>query len=58
MEGKIIYLIVENEPDSLVYEKKGNNEKSKKDLDHIITVDLEEGIKKTIEWQKKIYKIK
>ena len=28
---KIIYLIVENEPDSLVYEKKGNNEKFEKD---------------------------
>ena len=28
---KIIYLIVENEPDSLIYEKKGNNETFEKD---------------------------
>ena len=39
-------------------DKKGDNEKAKKDLGHRVTVDLREGIKRTIEWQRKEYGIK
>ena len=35
--------------------KKADNSRAKKDLDHKCTVDLHEGIKRTIEWQRKIY---
>jgi len=35
--------------------KKGDNTKAKKDLGHKCTVSLKEGIKRTIEWQKKVY---
>ena len=54
-DSKVEYINIESHN---TLDKKGNNEKSKKDLNHTITVDLEEGIKKTIEWQKKIYNIK
>lgn len=36
-------------------DKKGNNEKAKRDLNYKTTVPLKLGITKTIEWQKKIY---
>ena len=35
--------------------KKGDNTKAKKDIGFKQTVCLSEGIKRTIEWQKKIY---
>ena len=38
-------------------DKKGSNEKAKKDLGHEVTISLKEGIKKTIEWQKREYEI-
>ena len=38
-----------------ILEKKADNFKAKKDLGHKPTISLKEGIKKTIEWQKKIY---
>lgn len=36
-------------------DKKSDNAKAKRDLDHQVTVGLEEGIPNTIEWQKKVY---
>lgn len=36
-------------------DKLSNNEKAKRDLDHKCTVTLEEGIPRTIEWQKEVY---
>lgn len=36
-------------------DKKTNPEKAIRDLDHKATVSLEEGIKRTIEWQRKVY---
>jgi dTDP-glucose 4,6-dehydratase len=36
-------------------DKKTDNAKAKRDLDHKVTVKLEEGIPNTIEWQKKVY---
>ncbi|NDJ34805.1 MAG: NAD(P)-dependent oxidoreductase [Chloroflexi bacterium] len=36
-------------------DKKSDNSKAKSDLDHRVTVTLEEGIPRTIEWQKKVY---
>jgi len=38
-------------------DKRASNDKAKKDLEHEITVDLKEGIKRTIDWQKEVYKI-
>jgi dTDP-glucose 4,6-dehydratase len=35
--------------------KKSDNTKAKRDLDHKCTVTLEEGIPRTIEWQKEVY---
>lgn len=35
--------------------KKSDSSKAKRDLGHTITVGLEEGIKRTVEWQKKVY---
>lgn len=35
--------------------KKADNTKAKKDLDHRTSISLEEGLKRTIEWQKKLY---
>jgi dTDP-glucose 4,6-dehydratase len=35
--------------------KKAVNSKAKRDLGHKITINLKEGIKRTIEWQKKVY---
>ena len=54
-DSKVNYIDIESHN---TLDKKGNNTKAKRDLDHIITIDLEEGIKRTIEWQKKIYNIK
>jgi len=39
-------------------DKKGDNAKAKKDLGHKATIDLKEGIKRTVEWQRKEYGIK
>ncbi len=39
-------------------DKKGDNTKAKTDLNHTPTVALDEGIKRTIEWQKEIYNVK
>ncbi|HEC21802.1 MAG TPA: NAD(P)-dependent oxidoreductase [Chloroflexi bacterium] len=36
-------------------DKKADNSKAKRDLDHRCTVPLSEGIPRTIEWQKKVY---
>jgi dTDP-glucose 4,6-dehydratase len=36
-------------------DKKGSNEKAKRDLDYEATVGLEEGIRRTIAWQKGVY---
>lgn len=36
-------------------DKRSDNSKAKRDLDHRCTVSLEEGIPKTIEWQKEVY---
>lgn len=36
-------------------DKKGDNSKAKRDLKHTVTVPLEEGIPRTIEWQKAEY---
>ncbi len=36
-------------------DKKSDNSKAKRDLDHRATVSLEEGIRRTIEWQKEVY---
>jgi len=38
-----------------VLNKKGSNAKAKRDLKYQTTVDLREGIRRTIEWQKKVY---
>lgn len=38
-------------------DKKSDNSKAVRDLDHKCTVELEEGIPLTIEWQKKVYDI-
>ena len=35
--------------------KKGDDTKAVRELDHKVTVSLEEGIPRTIEWQKKVY---
>ena len=40
-----------------VHDKKADNSKSKRDLDHNPKVSIDEGIKKTIEWQKKAYNV-
>ncbi len=37
-------------------DKKGDNTKAKRDLDHQCTVTLDEGIPKTIEWQREVYR--
>lgn len=37
-------------------DKKSDNSKARRDLDHRCTVTLEEGIPRTIEWQKEVYK--
>ena len=39
-----------------VHDKKANNSKAKRELNHICKTPLKEGIKKTIEWQKETYK--
>lgn len=52
-DSKVTY--VEKEAHNTL-DKKADNTKAKKDLGHKATVGLEEGLKKTIEWQKKIYK--
>ncbi len=36
-------------------DKKGDNTKARADLDHRVTVDLEEGIARTIKWQREFY---
>jgi dTDP-glucose 4,6-dehydratase len=36
-------------------DKRTDNAKAKRDLDHKVTVTLDEGIPNTIEWQKKVY---
>lgn len=36
-------------------DKRTDNAKAKRDLDHKVTVTLEEGLPRTIEWQKKVY---
>ena len=36
-------------------DKRSDNNKARRDLDHRCTVTLEEGIPRTIEWQKKVY---
>ncbi len=36
-------------------DKKSDNSKAKRDLDHQVTVSLKEGIPNTIEWQKEVY---
>jgi dTDP-glucose 4,6-dehydratase len=36
-------------------DKRTDNAKAKRDLDHRVTVTLDEGIPNTIEWQKKVY---
>jgi dTDP-glucose 4,6-dehydratase len=36
-------------------DKRSDNSKAKRELDHRCTVTLEEGIPRTIEWQKKVY---
>ena len=46
------------EEDHNTLDKKGDNTKAKRDLGHKATVGLSEGIKRTIEWQKKEYGIK
>lgn len=38
-------------------DKKSDNSKAKRDLDHRCTVTLEEGIPLTIEWQKEVYNV-
>ena len=38
--------------------KKVDIDKAVKDLDHKLTVKLEDGVKKTIDWMKKYYDIK
>lgn len=38
-------------------DKKSDNSKAKQDLDHRVTVDLDEGIPRTIEWQKQVYNV-
>ena len=38
-------------------DKKGDNTKAKRDLGYKASVNLEEGIKRTIEWQKTVFKI-
>lgn len=39
-------------------DKKSDNSKAKRDLDHRCTVTLEEGLPLTIEWQKEVYNVK
>ena len=39
-------------------DKKGDATKSRRDLDHKVTVELEEGIRRTVEWQKQVYGVK
>lgn len=39
-----------------VHDKKADNSKAKRELNHICKTSLKEGIKKTIEWQKETYK--
>ena len=36
-------------------DKRADNRRAKRDLDHKVTVDLEQGIPRTIEWQRKVY---
>jgi dTDP-glucose 4,6-dehydratase len=38
-------------------DKKVSSKKAEKDLDHKITVDLKEGVKRTIDWMREYYKI-
>jgi dTDP-glucose 4,6-dehydratase len=38
-------------------DKKSDNTKAKRDLDHRCAVTLKEGIPRTIEWQKKVYNV-
>lgn len=40
-----------------VHDKKADNSKAKKDLDHKPKIPLKEGLKRTIEWQKKTYNV-
>ena len=40
-----------------VHDKKADNSKAKRDLDHKPKTSLKDGIKRTIEWQKKIYNV-
>jgi|TARA_B100000315_G_C14584915_1_gene592480 dTDP-glucose 4,6-dehydratase len=54
-DSKVKYLKIENHN---TIDKKGNNEKAKKDLKHVATVNLRGGIIKTIDWQKTEYMIK
>lgn len=52
-DGKVKYVDVEKHN---TLNKKGNNEKAKRDLKYQATVDLREGIRRTIEWQKEVYR--
>jgi len=51
-EGLVEYVDIEAHN---TLDKKGDNTKAKRDLDHKVTVDLEEGIRRTVEWQRKMY---
>jgi len=45
----------ENVEEHNTLNKKGDNTKAKRDLEYKSTVDIKEGIRRTIEWQKKVY---
>ncbi|MBN2518215.1 MAG: NAD(P)-dependent oxidoreductase [Candidatus Altiarchaeota archaeon] len=53
-DSKVEYIKVE--PHNTL-DKKGDSKKAKKDLGYKTRIDLKEGLKRTIEWQREVYKV-
>ncbi len=66
MLSDLILKLLKKNDDKVIYKeldfhnvkhKRGDNNKAKKDLGFVTSVHLEEGIRRTIQWQKEIYKV-